>query len=63
MGLVNRVVPVGELEKAVAHGKEVLRLNKRFTISAYERYVASNTKDPSREQRLTASLRKAGLPE
>ena len=54
---------LGELEKAVTHGKEVLRLNKRFTISAYERYVASNTKDPSREQRLTAALRKAGLPE
>jgi len=53
----------GDLENAAAEAKEVLRLNKNFTVSAFERYFASNTKDPSRERRLSLGLRKAGLPE
>ncbi len=53
----------GDLENATAEAKKVLRLNKNFTVSAFERYFASNTKDPSRERRLSSGLRKAGLPE
>ncbi len=54
---------VGDLESAAVEGKEVLRLNKSFTVSAYERHMTSITKDPSRERRLSSGLRKAGLPE
>ena len=53
----------GDLKNAGAEAKKVLRLNKNFTVSAFERYFASNTKDPSRERRLSSGLRKAGLPE
>ncbi len=54
---------MGDIERAAAEKKEVLRLNANFTVSAFERYFASNTKDPTREKRLSAALRKAGLPE
>ena len=40
-----------------------MRLNPRFSVSAYERYIGSNTKDPSREKRIADALRQAGVPE
>jgi len=53
----------GDLENAAAEAKEVLRLNKDFTVSAYAQYISSNTTDPSYEERLSSALRKAGLPD
>ena len=61
--LIATYVELGEIEKAIAHGKDILRLNKRFSVSAYERYIGSNTRNPDREKQIADALRKAGLPE
>jgi TolB-like protein/class 3 adenylate cyclase/cytochrome c-type biogenesis protein CcmH/NrfG len=54
---------MNEHEKAQAQALEVLRLNNRFTVSAYERYAMGNTKNENDVRRMAAALRNAGLPE
>ncbi len=54
---------MNEHEKAQAEVLEVLRLNSRFTVSAYERYAMGNTKNGNDVRRMAAALRNAGLPE
>ncbi len=56
-------VVAGDKEKAEAEGREVLRLNSRFTVSAMERWSSVFTKDASYVRRVGAALREAGLPE
>ncbi len=54
---------MNEHEKAQAEVLEVLRLNSRFTVSAYERYAMGNTKNGNDVRRMAAALRNAGIPE
>jgi adenylate cyclase len=54
---------MNEHEKAQAEVLEVLRLNSRFTVSAYESYAMGNTKNGNDVRRMAAALRNAGIPE
>jgi adenylate cyclase len=51
---------VGKLEEAKAAGKNVLKLNPKFTLRAYKRYTLSQSR---KIENMMIGLRKAGLPE
>ena len=51
----------GQLEQAKKEGAEVLRINPRFTIEGYKRFL--QYKDPKDLAHRLDGIRKAGLPE
>ena len=51
----------GREEEARDTAKEVLRINPKFSVKHIEKIIPF--KNPEHTQRLTAAMRKAGLPE
>jgi len=54
---------MGQLDKARTAGKEILRLNPDFTISAFKAYISVSNRNAGDVEKLADGLRLAGLPE